>query len=37
LNAELDSGALTVPPAPESFWQAVQWQARSSVTGWEMV
>ena len=23
----------TLPPAPEAFWQCVQWQARSSVTG----
>ena len=29
--------ALTVPPAPEDFWQLRQWQARSAVTGAEMV
>jgi hypothetical protein len=23
----------TLPPAPEVFWQWLQWQARSSVTG----
>jgi hypothetical protein len=25
--------AFTVPPAPEAFWQFVQWQARNSVIG----
>jgi hypothetical protein len=25
--------ALMVPPAPETFWQLLQWQARSSMTG----
>jgi hypothetical protein len=32
-NASLERTALTLPPAPELFWQWVQWQARSSATG----
>jgi len=32
LNAELGITALTLPAAPVTFWQLLQWQARSSVT-----
>jgi hypothetical protein len=34
LKAELGITALTLPAAPEVFWQCVQWQARRSLTGW---
>jgi hypothetical protein len=33
LNAESGTTALTLPLAPETFWQEVQWQARRSETG----
>jgi hypothetical protein len=32
-KADLGITALTLPLAPEDFWQSLQWQARSSVIG----
>jgi hypothetical protein len=32
-NPELGIMAFTAPPAPEDFWQSLQWQWRSSLIG----